>query len=57
MPRTGSVSMGHSQSGVDRNREKQAKADLKVLARCPVKQEDLKSLVGIPRLPHECSRN
>ena len=37
MPRTSFDSMGQSQSGVDRNPEKQAKADLKVLARFPKK--------------------
>ena len=56
MPRTSSVSTGQSQSGVDRIPEKQAKADPKVLARClqkfQIKQEDLKSLVDIPRLAH-----
>ena len=65
MPRTSSVSTGQSQRGVDRNPEKQAKADTKVLARCHQKfkfeQEDLKSLVDIPRLPRmhretECFR-
>ena len=56
MPRTSSVSTGQSQSGVDRIPEMQAKADPKVLARhlqkFKIKEEDLKSLVDIPRLPH-----
>ena len=47
---------GQSQSGVDRIPEMQAKADPKAFARCSPeiqkKQEDLKSLVDIPRLPH-----
>ena len=33
-PRTSSVSTGQAQSGVDRNPEKHARADPKVLARC-----------------------
>ena len=37
MPRTSCVSTEQSQSGVDRIPEKQAKADPKVLARCPQK--------------------
>ena len=37
MPRTSSASMVHSQTSVDRILEKQAKADPKVLARCPQK--------------------
>ena len=54
MRRTSSVST--VQSHVDRIPEKLAKADPKVFARCPpeiqIKQEDIKSLVDIPTLPH-----
>ena len=56
IPRTSSVSAEQSQSGVEQLPEKQVKVDSTVLARHPpeiqIKQEDLKSLVDIPRLPH-----
>ena len=56
MPRTSSVSTGQSQSGVDRIPEKQAKSRpesaRKMSPENQIKQEDLKSLVDIPRLPH-----
>ena len=56
MPRTSSVSTEQSQSGADRILEMQVKADPKAFARClqefQIKQEDLKSLVDMPRLPH-----
>ena len=56
MPRTSSVSTEQSQSGVDRILEMQVKADPKAFARClqefQIKQEDLKSLVDMPRPPH-----
>ena len=56
MPPTSSVSTEQSQSGVDRIPEKQAESRpesvRKMSPEIQIKQEDLKSLVDIPRLPH-----
>ena len=56
MPRTSSVSTGQSQSGVDRvsgdASQSRPESSRKMSPEIQIIQEDLKSLVDIPRLPH-----
>ena len=55
MPLTSSASSGQSQSGVDRiprSRPEQTRKCSQDYPETQIKQEDLKSLVDIPRLPH-----